>query len=235
MTTNTNGINRDYGKWTEAWDSHKLQVAGLSYNWQGFQAWDTLQDTNDNGRTDKVETSLEWKKHFSQFQDMTDVLPHHIHLPVCLWYMNPHSRAAKKKTSHGNQVLLQDTMHPIKRPFTKEDICAKIQQATGPHEDLLTIMNRCRLKQCWHVSHSSSLAKIILQGTVKGGRRQGRQRKRWEDDVREWTGLEFAISQRAVENREKWRTMVVKKSVVPLWTLQLKCRWSVKKLPAQYW
>ena len=36
------------------------------------------------------------------------------------------------------------------------------------------------------------------------GRRQGGQRKRWEDNIREWTGLEFCKSQRAVENREKW-------------------------------
>ena len=41
------------------------------------------------------------------------------------------------------------------------------------------------------------------QSEVKGGRRQGRQRKRWEDNIRKWTGLEFAKSQRAVENREK--------------------------------
>ena len=32
--------------------------------------------------------------------------------------------------------------------------------------------------------------------------------------MREWTGLEFAKSQRAVENREKWRKLVVKSSVV---------------------
>ena len=38
---------------------------------------------------------------------------------------------------------------------------------------------------------------------MKGGRRQGRQRKRWEDNIREWTGLEFGKFQRAVENREK--------------------------------
>ena len=44
-----------------------------------------------------------------------------------------------------------------------------------------------------------------MQGTVKRGRRHGRQRKRWEDNIREWTGLEFAKSQRAVENREQWR------------------------------
>ena len=58
-------------------------------------------------------------------------------------------------------------------------------------------------------------AKTILQGTVKGGRRQGRQRKRWEDNIREWTGLELGKSQRAMENREKWRKLVAKSSVVP--------------------
>ena len=55
--------------------------------------------------------------------------------------------------------------------------------------------------------------KTILQGTVKG-ESQGRQRKMWEDNVREWTGLEFAKSQRAVENREKWRKLFLKLSVV---------------------
>ena len=50
---------------------------------------------------------------------------------------------------------------------------------------------------------------------MKGEKRQGRQRKRWEVNIREWTGLEFAKSQRAVENREKWRKLVEKSSVVP--------------------
>ena len=98
---------------------------------------------------------------------------------------------------------------------TNEEVCAKIQQAIGVHEDLLTTVKRCKLQWYGHVSHSSSLAKTILQGTKKGRRRQGRQRKRWEDNIREWTGVEFAKSQRAVENREKWRKLVAKSSVVP--------------------
>ena len=65
------------------------------------------------------------------------------------------------------------------------------------------------------MSHSSGLAKTILQGTVKGGRRQGRQEKKLEDRIREWTGPGFTKSQRAVENREKWRKLVAKSSVVP--------------------
>ena len=92
-----------------------------------------------------------------------------------------------------------------KTHVTNEEVRAKMQQAIGPHEDLLTIVKRCKLQWYGHVSRSSGLAKTILHGTVKGGRRQGVQRKRWEDNIREWTGLEFGKSQRAVENREKWR------------------------------
>ena len=82
---------------------------------------------------------------------------------------------------------------------TNEEVRAKIQQAIGPHEDLLTIIQRCTLQWYGHVTWSSSLAKTILLGTVKGGRRQGRQRKGWENNIREWTGLEFAETQKAVE------------------------------------
>ena len=102
-------------------------------------------------------------------------------------------------------------MHSIsyKDHVTNEEVRAKIQKAIGPNADLPTIV---KLQWYGHVSRSAGLAKTILQGTVKGGRRQGRQRKRRED-VREWTGLEFAKSQRAVENREKWRELVAKSSM----------------------
>ena len=59
---------------------------------------------------------------------------------------------------------------------TNEDVRTKIQQAIGPHEDRR------------HVSRSSGLAKTILQGRVKGGRRQGRQKKGWEDNIRQRAG-----------------------------------------------
>ena len=97
---------------------------------------------------------------------------------------------------------------------TNEEVRAKIQQAIGPREDLLTTVKRRKMHWYGHVSRSSGLAKTILQGTVKGGRRQGRQRKRWED-IKEWTGLEFAKSQRAAESRGKRRKQVAKLSVVP--------------------
>ena len=61
---------------------------------------------------------------------------------------------------------------------TNEEVRAKIQQAIGPHEDILTIVKTRKLQWYGHVSRSSGLAKTISQDIVKGGRRQGRQRKR---------------------------------------------------------
>ena len=109
-----------------------------------------------------------------------------------------------KFSSCGSKILHSS----YKDHVTNEEVRAKIQQAVGPHEDLLMIVKRCKLQWYGHVSRSSGLAKTILQGTVKGGRRQGRQRKKWEDNIREWTGLEFGKSQRAAENGQKWRKLV---------------------------
>ena len=60
---------------------------------------------------------------------------------------------------------------------TNEEVRAKIQQAIGPHEDLLTIVKRRKLQWYGHVSHSSGLAKTILQGTVKGGKKTRQTKK----------------------------------------------------------
>ena len=99
--------------------------------------------------------------------------------------------------------------------ITNEEIRRRITQAIGPHDTLLAIVKKRKLTWYGHVSRSTGLAKTILQGTVRGGRRRGRQRKRWEDNISEWTGLTFAESLRAVEDRGKWRRHVAASSVVP--------------------
>ena len=67
-----------------------------------------------------------------------------------------------------------------------------------------------------HVSRPSGLAKIILQGIVKEKRKKrGRQKKRWEDNIKEWTGMDFASSTRAAENWTRWKGIVANSSAVP--------------------
>ena len=89
---------------------------------------------------------------------------------------------------------------------TNEEVRAEIQQAIGPHEDLLTIVKRRKLQWYGHVSRSSGMAKTILQGTVKGERGQGGQRKRWEDNIRKWAGLELQVPEGSGEQGKMEKT-----------------------------
>ena len=65
---------------------------------------------------------------------------------------------------------------------TNEEVRAKIQQAIGPHEDLI-IVKRRKLQWYGNASCSSGLAKTISQGTVRGG--EDKADRRWEDNIRE--------------------------------------------------
>ena len=39
--------------------------------------------------------------------------------------------------------------------------------------------------------------------------------ERWEDNIKDWTGMNFASPTRTTENRTRWKRIVVKSSVVP--------------------
>ena len=91
---------------------------------------------------------------------------------------------------------------------TNEEVRRKIQTAIGEFDELLTLVKKRKLR-------SSGQAKTILKGTVKGKRKRGRQKKRWEDKIKEWTGMDFASSTRTAENRTRWKGIVANLSVVP--------------------
>ena len=137
---------------------------------------------------------------------MTDALPCHIHLPVCLWIMDPHSRAPKKNTSHGNEVLQQDTTHLIQRPcYQRGSPC---QDPAGSWTTRRPPDHRKKTQTVvvWSCLPFIRTGQNHLARHSERGKKT-RQRKRWKDNIRDWTGLEFAKSQRAVvswENRGNW-------------------------------
>ena len=61
---------------------------------------------------------------------------------------------------------------------TNEEVHRKIQAAIGEYDELLTLVKKRNLRWFGHISRSSGLAETILQSTVKGKRRRGRQKKR---------------------------------------------------------
>ena len=41
------------------------------------------------------------------------------------------------------------------------------------------------------------------------GKRRGNKKKRWKDNIKDRTGMDFASSTRAAENRTRWKGIVV--------------------------
>ena len=98
---------------------------------------------------------------------------------------------------------------------TNKEVRRKIITAIGEYDELLALVKKRKLRSLGQVSRSSGLAKTILQGTVKGIRKRGRQKKRWEDNIKECTGMDFASSTRTAENRTRWKGIVANSSVMP--------------------
>ena len=99
--------------------------------------------------------------------------------------------------------------------FTNEDVRNRVRAAIGPHDDLLSIVKTRKLRWHGHVTRTTVLANTIMQGTVPGGRRRGRPKKCWHDNIKEWTELPLAKTLRLAEDRDGWRK-IIKTSVVPL-------------------
>ena len=102
-----------------------------------------------------------------------------------------------------------------KHHVKNEEVCNRIQNTIQMHDDLLTMVKKRKLRRYGHISRSSGMAKTILQGTVKGARRRERQKKRWEDNIKEWTEMGFEDSLRAAEDREGWKGIITTSSMVP--------------------
>ena len=139
--------------------------------------------------------------------------------------MDTHSRAQKKKTSHGNEVLLQDTTHLIQRPcYQRGSPC---QDPAGNWTSRRP-PDHCKETQTAEVWTCLPFIRSVPNHLASHSERGEKTRQTEEEVGRQHQGmdsLEFAKSQRGVENREKRRKLVVKSSVVPQRPSRLRDRW----------
>ena len=100
-----------------------------------------------------------------------------------------------------------------------------IRHVIGPYEDIITTVRKLKLRWYWHITRSTGLAKMILQGTVQAGRRKGTQKKRYEYNISEWTGLGLDEALWKAEDREEWRKVVARLSLMPQRSFRLRDDW----------
>ena len=90
---------------------------------------------------------------------------------------------------------------------TNDFVRAQVTSMAGPQEPLLTTIKRRKLTWFGHVTRHNSLPKTILQGTLEGGRKRGRQAKSWLDNIKEWTRMDTPTLIRKAEDRASWRRL----------------------------
>ena len=98
---------------------------------------------------------------------------------------------------------------------TNNFVLEQVTVLSGPQEPLLSIIKRRKLVYFGHVTRHDSIPKTVLQGTVEGSRRRGRQTKNWMQNVREWTNLDSPTLLRMAEDRDRWRDFAYDTSILP--------------------
>ena len=136
--------------------------------------------------------------------------------------MNPYSTVREKDTSYRNEMLSKTFGISYKDHVTNEKVRIVIRHAIEPYEDVITTVRKRKLRWYEKITRSKGLAKMMLQSTVQGGRRKGRHKKRWEDNIPEWTGLGLGEALRKAEDREEWRKVVARSSLMPQRSFRLR-------------
>ncbi|GFS18977.1 endonuclease-reverse transcriptase [Elysia marginata] len=104
-----------------------------------------------------------------------------------------------------NKCLRKLLRISYKDHVTNESVREIVVACVGPQEPLLATVKRRKLAWFGHVTRHDSLSKTILQGTVEGKRRRGRQKKAWCDNIKEWTGMAMYELVRSASDRDAWR------------------------------
>ena len=91
---------------------------------------------------------------------------------------------------------------------------SEINFLMGPQGPLTATVKRRELAWLGYVTRHDSLSKTILQGTLGGGRRRGRQRKCWMDNIKEWTSLPMPELFTMACYRKDWKRMSAESSLM---------------------
>jgi hypothetical protein len=97
--------------------------------------------------------------------------------------------------------------------WTEKRTNFSVLEDVKPKRTLEATILRLKLRFFGHVMRAKrSLELGIMLGQVEGHRRQGKPQTRWLDSIKEATGLRLEDLRDAVQDREKWRTLVEEKT-----------------------
>ena len=88
---------------------------------------------------------------------------------------------------------------------TNEYIKGVMISLIGTYEPIVQSIRRRKLKWYGHTIRHDNLSKTILQGMVEGNRKCGRPKRKWIDDIKEWSKLNQSDLMVKPHDRNEWR------------------------------
>ena len=84
-----------------------------------------------------------------------------------------------------------------------------LQEETGLGPLMQTVKTQ---KMSWfgHIKRSNLPVRQVFEGMINNGnRRRGRPQRRWRDDIEDWTQMSWTHINRAVHDRNTWRSIAL--------------------------
>ena len=79
----------------------------------------------------------------------------------------------------------------------------------GTYEPILQSIRRRKLKWHGHTIRHDNLSKTILHGMVEGDRKCGRPKRKWIDDIKEWSKMTQSDLMMKQHDPNEWRRHTV--------------------------
>lgn len=175
----------DKCQWTKVWNIKFLRSPLTYCLRQKLQTFSIVQNWPNNSFSCKVEADMGWQDHFTPLQDETYRLPYHLNILVCsrhgCWLLKWRTKPNPNK---GSWISITWITFLMKRFTTK----------------IIKLLNSFSLKlrsDCWDGKDMSFFRQTLLRKYCKLNKKAGRQKKRWADNIKECTGLNFHL-------REQW-------------------------------
>ena len=88
---------------------------------------------------------------------------------------------------------------------TNEYIKSVMISLIGTYEPIVQSIRRRKLKWYGHTIRHDNLSKTILQGMVEGNRKCSRPKRKWIDDIKEWSKLNQSDLMVKPHDRNEWQ------------------------------